>query len=157
LKKNLWKTIVLAGLLVGSLDILAAFSSFYIQTGRSPVVVLKYIASAVFGKKAYAGDAMMPLLGLLFHFIIAFMWTIFFFLIYPRLKFLSQNKILTAVLYGIFIWVIMNRFVVPMSKAAVSPTFNWKQSLIGASILIIAIGIPLSFLAYRFYHRKAIA
>ncbi len=157
MKTNFLKTIVLAGLLVGSLDILAAFISFYIQTGRNPIVVLKYIASAVFGKKAYAGDAMMPALGLLFHFMIAFIWTIFFFLIYPRLKFLSQNKILTAVLYGIFIWIVMNRLVVPISKASVSTVFNWKQAAIGASSLIVAIGIPLSFLAYRFYYRKAIA
>lgn len=157
MKKNFWKTVLLAGLLVGSLDILAALLNFYVQTGKDPLIVLKYIASAVFGKNAYAGDAMMPVWGLLFHFMIAFIWTIFFFLIYPHLKFLSKNRILTGIGYSIFIWLIMNRLVVPMSKAAVSSAFDWKSAIIGVSILIAAIGIPLSFIAYRFYHRKPAA
>lgn len=153
---SLSKAVLLAGLLVGSLDIIAAFISFYVQTGRDPVIVLKYIASAVFGKKAYANGVMMPLLGLLFHFVIAYGWTILFFLVYPRLRMLSYNRILTGILYGIFVWVIMNRVVLPMSKAAISPVFNWKQALIGTGILVIAIGMPLSFLAYRFYRRRPV-
>lgn len=157
--KKKWKIVLLAGLLVGSLDILAALLNFYIQTGKDPLIVLKYIASAVFGKEtAYSQEnAMMPVWGLLFHFMIVYIWTIFFFLIYPRLRFLSQNRILTGIGYGIFIWLIMNRLVVPMSKAAVSSAFDWKSAITGVSILIAAIGIPLSFITYRFYHRKPAA
>src|SRR5688500_17155151 len=73
LKRNFWRTILFSGLLVGSLDITAALVQFYIKTGKDPLIVLKYIASAVFGKDAYAGGNKMAIYGLLFHFIIAFL------------------------------------------------------------------------------------
>ena len=150
LKKNFWRTVLLSGLLVGTLDITAALVQFYIKTGKDPLIVPKYIASAVFGKDAYAGGAEMAVYGFLFHFLIAFMWTLFFFLIYPKLKLQSWNRVIIGFLYGIFIWAIMNRVVVPMSKASVS-AFNLKQAIIAALILIGAIGLPLSFIAHRFY------
>jgi len=153
MKRNLWLTILMAGLLVATLDITAAIIKFYIDTGKNPVIVLKYIASAVFGKKAYAGDAMMPVWGLIFHYMIAYIWTIFFFLVYPKLKLLTWNWVLTGIAFGILIWIIMNQAVVPLSNASTG-AFNLKQAIIAALILIVAIGLPLSFIANRFYSGK---
>jgi len=150
LKKIFWKTVVQAGLLVGSLDIIAALTNFYIKTGKDPLIVLKYIASALFGKAAFSGDNSMAIWGLLLHFMIAFIWTIFFFLIYSKLRLLSWNRIITGIIYGIFIWIVMSQVVVPMSKAAGGP-FNIKQAIIAVLILIGAIGLPLSFIAHRYY------
>ena len=150
MKKNFGKTIVLAGLLVGSLDIIAALVHFYIRTGKDPLIVLKYVASAVFGKSAFSGGNMMAVWGLLFHFLIAFIWTILFFLIYPRLRLLSWNRVVTGILYGIFIWIMMTQLVVPMSNASAGP-FDLKQAIIAVLILIGAIGLPLSFMAHRYY------
>jgi len=139
---------------VGSLDIIAAIVNFYAKTGKDPQLVLKYIASALVGKEAFAGGSAMSALGLLLHFLIAFIWTMFFFWIYPKLRFLSFNRIITGILYGIFIWFIMSHVVVPMSKAP-GGAFNLKQAAIAALILIGAIGLPLSFIAYRYYKGKA--
>jgi len=145
---------VLAGLLVGSLDIIAAIVNFYARTGKDPQIVLKYIASALVGKEAFAGGTPMSALGLILHFLIAFIWTMFFFWVYPKLGFLSFNRILTGILYGIFIWIIMSHVVVPMSKASVG-AFDVKQAAIAALILIGAIGLPLSFIAHHYYKVKA--
>ena len=153
MKKNFWKTIAMAGLLVGTLDIISALTHFYLKTGKDPVIVLKYISSAILGKSGYSGGNDMAVLGLLLHFVIAFIWTIIFFLIYPKLKLLSWNRIVTGLLYGIFIWIIMSRVIVPMSNASVG-AFDLKQAIIGVLILIGAIGIPLSFIAHRYYALK---
>lgn len=152
MKKNFWKTIVLAGLLVGSLDITAALVQFYIKTGKDPLIVLKYIASAVFGKSAYSSGNVMAVWGLLLHFLIAFIWTILFFLIYPKLRLLSWNRVVTGILYGIFIWIMMTQLVVPMTKVSAG-AFNLKEAIIAVLILIGAIGLPLSFMAHRYYSR----
>jgi len=69
------------------------------------------------------------------------------------LKLLTWNWVLTGVAYGIFIWIIMNQAVVPMSNASTG-AFNLKQAVIAALILIGAIGLPLSFIAHRFYSGK---
>jgi uncharacterized membrane protein YagU involved in acid resistance len=136
-----------SGFLVGTLDITAALLNFYIKTGKDPQLVLKYIASAVFGKEeAYGSGSIMSVYGLLFHYIIAFFFTIFFFLVYPKLKFLSYNKVLTGIGYGIFIWAVMQYLVLPLSK--IGSTYpDLKSAIIAMSILIFCIGLPLSFIA----------
>jgi hypothetical protein len=68
---NNFSKILKAGLIVGTLDILAAFIQYAIKTGKNPTVVLKFIASGVFGKEAFNGGTMMNVYGLIFHFVIA--------------------------------------------------------------------------------------
>lgn len=152
--KNITGTILKAGLLAGTLDICAAILHFYIRTGKDPVLVLKYVASAVFGKAiAYSGDAMMPVWGLIFHYAIAFIWTIIFFIACSQIKLLLKNKIVTGLLYGILIWTIMVFLVVPASNAPKIP-FNPLQALIAASIIICAVGLPISLIINKYYSRQ---
>jgi hypothetical protein len=152
-RPSLVKTIVLTGLLVGSLDIITALTDYYISTGKDPVIVLKYVASGAFGKRAFAGGTGMALAGLFFHFVIAFSFTVFFFWIYPKLSFLAKSRILTAIGYGIFMWVITNLIIIPLSSTPPG-TFTTFKVIKSASILIVMLGIPLSFIAYNYYHRR---
>jgi uncharacterized membrane protein YagU involved in acid resistance len=152
LKKNLTKTIIGAGLLAGSLDIIAALIQFVIKTNKNPVIVLQYIASAVFGPSAY-GSNQMAAWGLLFHFLIAFGWTILFFLLYSKFKPLSWNRVVSGILYGIFIWLMMTQVLLPLTKIKQGP-FDATQATIAVLILIGAIGLPLSFIAHRFYNNR---
>jgi len=117
------------------------------------MVILPYIASAVFGKEAFTGGNLFVVYGLLFHYAIAFGWTILFFYLYPRIAFLRKNIFLTASLYGLFVWVMMNRVVVPMTTIT-QKGFDLKNAIIACLILIVAIGFPLSFFAKRFYRNK---
>jgi hypothetical protein len=151
---SLFIEIVKAGLIVGTLDISAAFIYFYIATGNKDVfTILRYIASAVFGKEALTGGAGMSIAGLIFHYLIAVSFTIFFFWLYRRVTFLSKNIVLTGIVYGLFIWAVMNLLVVPFSKIGSRP-FNLRNASINALILIICIGIPLAFMADRFYKKR---
>ncbi len=138
------------GLLAGSLDILAACTNAYIARGTSPVVVLQYIASGAFGKAAFADGWQMPLLGLLFHFIIAYSFTTLFFLLYPSIKIMSKSIVITAIVYGIFIFVVMSFGVLPLTKVP-KITFQLEKVIISVLILIVAIGLPLSIFARRFF------
>jgi uncharacterized membrane protein YagU involved in acid resistance len=137
-------------LIVGGLDLLTAFADYYIATGKGPENVLKYIASGVFGTSAFTGGNTMLLWGVLFHYIIAFIFTLFFFYLFRRIKFMQSNTILTGILYGIFIWLIMNMIIVPISHAPTG-SFDLLKSIKAALILIIMIGLPLSIIAKRYY------
>lgn len=152
---NLLMTILWVGFLVGLFDITAAFIQTKIMfPDRNPFGVLRYIAGAVFGKEKANADDSMLFFGALFHYIIAYCFTIAFFLLYPHLHFLSLNRLLTGILYGVFIWAVMNLLVVPQTKIGARP-FVLKNAAIAAGILIVAIGIPLSFLAHSFYNRRS--
>ncbi len=151
---NLITKIIKAGLIVGTLDILSAFIYYFIKTGDKNVfTVLKYVASGIFGKEAFSGSNMMIIAGLVLHYSIAFAFTIFFFLLFPKIKAFSKNRILTGILYGIFIWIVMNLVVVPLSNIGSRP-FTLVNALINVIILIVCIGLPLSFMTNTFYKRK---
>ena len=160
MKKIPVQTILLSGLLVGTLDILAAFVDYYIATGKDPVtipgIILKYIASGLFGKEAFAGGAIYIWLGLLLHYIIAFVFTFLFFWLYSRISLLSKSWVLTGVVYGLFIWCIMNLIVVPSSSAPHKPlsAMEFTKALKSALILIVMIGLPLAFIAGRAKGKK---
>jgi hypothetical protein len=154
---GLIKWIVLTGLLAGILDISAAIVRFKIKSpDKDPLVIFNYIASAVFGKEtAYGGGTGMILWGVFFHFLIAMLFTIFFFLIYPKLKILSWNAVITGLIYGIFVWVIMNRVVVPLSQIPKRPFHFTNESMIQMGILMVFIGLPISLMAKKYYlYRK---
>jgi uncharacterized membrane protein YagU involved in acid resistance len=145
------KTILLSGLLVGTLDIIAACASFYIATAKNPVGVLNYVASGIMGKDAFAGGTGIALLGLLCHYIIAFSFTFFFFWLYGKTSLLSKNRIVTAVVYGLFMWLVTTLIVVPLSNVPHNPlsAIKFSKALKAIGILVFMIGLPLSFIAYN--------
>lgn len=148
--QNLLINVLIAGLIAGTLDILAAI---IILAGGNAVGTLKYIASGVFGKAASEGGYEMAALGLLFHFIIALSWTAAFFLLYPKLPFLKWNKWFNAAAYGLIIQTLMSFVVLPLTQIPQRP-FNWVSFLENAVILIFSIGLPVSLMADRFYRQN---
>ena len=147
-----WRTIILTGLLAGTLDAIAAI----VVSQASPAAVFKFIASGAFGAgKAFSGGDVMIVWGVFFHYFIALSWTVLFFFMYPALPWMRKNKYITGLLYGIFVWIIMNRVVIPLSEIPQRP-FNLKGALTGMSILMVAIGLPISILTHRYYLRKGI-
>jgi hypothetical protein len=141
--------ILLTTLLAGTLDLIAAI----ISSGAKPLIICQYIASAVFGREAaFAGGYTMGLTGLLFHYLIAFGWTVLFFLAYPRISLLSKNIYLTGLFYGVFVWCMMNLVVVPMSRIVQAP-FDLQKALIGMLIIMFMIGLSIALMAHRYYNR----
>lgn len=151
------KTVLLAWLLVGTLDITSATIHYTIKGGTNPVNILVYISSAIYGPRAAEiGPPSMAILGLALHYLVALIWTVIFFILYPKIpEGLAKNRWLTGILYGFFMQVMMSQVVVKLSKVAQGP-FNFTSFLINAGILCIAIGIPLAFIAYRNYYGKAL-
>lgn len=152
--KNRSSEIFKAGLLVGTLDILSAFIYYFLKTGKKDVLnVLKYVASGLFGKGSFSGGNGIILAGLLLHYTIAFVFTLLFFWLFPKIKVFSKNKIMTGVGYGVFVWMVMNLIVVPLSNIGMRP-FDTVDAIINMLILIVCIGIPLSIRANNFYTKK---
>lgn len=148
--KNRVAAILKTGLIAGACDITCAMLHYVVRTGNNPLRILNYVASAVFGPTASEPGVLMPLLGLLFHFAIATIFSALFFFLYPRLKFLSKNIIVSGIAYGLFVWLLMNLLVVPLSRIGRFPS-NVLQAAISLIIIVIAIGLPIAILTYRYY------
>lgn len=147
------RAIICLGLIVGTLDILSAIVDYYMATGKGPANIFKYIASGVLDKSAFEGSRGVIVFGLALHYIIAFAFTILFVILYKKTKFMSGNKIVVGVLYGIFIGVVMNFMVVRLSYTPKSP-FVWYKCVKAFLILICMIGLPLAFLTPRFFKKN---
>ncbi len=150
-EKSLTSTILQTGLLVGTLDLLAAMMSQYIKTGVFAEKMLLYIAGGFLGlEKSMLGGYGVEMLGLFFHYFIAMAFTLLFFLLYPKWKFLSRNVYLIGMLYGASVGLFMRLCVLPLSQLPTQP-FILSRAFIDWMILGLALGIPISFFASQFY------
>lgn len=153
---KLFKPVLLTGFIAGTLDLAGACISYMLEhSSRFPNKILEYIAGGVFGKNALTGGLAMKLSGLFFHFFIATTFTLFYFLIYPKIKLLQKNIFLSAFIYGLFVWAIMNLIVVPNSawQKQITP-FDLAASAKAAFVLIICIGLTVCYYCRKFYTNK---
>lgn len=146
--------ILKAWLIAGTLDIVSALLYTYLKSGKNPVFVLDYITKTALGKTFLSNDFALASTGLIIHYIIAFVWTALFFWLYPKLGLLRQNKIIVAILYGAFIWVMMNLVLIPLRKMEFPEYFIIENCLINAAILMLAIGLPLTYIIGGYFTKK---
>jgi len=149
--KTSYLQVLNAAALVGTLDMLAACINYYLSQGSTRFDrILKYIASGFFGEQAFSGGPIMAIAGLSFHYLFALLFTVIFYLAFRYLKDVQISKILVAILYGIFVWAVMNLLVIPLSKIEARP-FALVDGLISIMILIVCIGLPLTLMSRKFY------
>lgn len=145
-------TIFLSGLIAGTLDILAALIIYDLILQKTPSIkILQSIASGIFKKEAYSGGSQMALYGLLLHYFIALTFAFFYFTIYPYFNFLKKNTLLSGILYGIFVWIIMNLLVLPTVFPALPEKHLDFPLILSMLILIFCIGIPIAFITRKHY------
>ena len=144
-------TIFLSGLIAGTLDILAAVIIYSVILEKTTAVkILQSIASGIFKKEAYTGGSQMAWYGLGLHYLIAFIFAWFYFMIYPYFPFLKKNLILSGVLYGIFVWIIMNLIVLPIAFPLLPEKHFDFPLILSVLILIVCIGLPIASITRKF-------
>ncbi|CAC9973202.1 DUF1440 domain-containing protein [Flavobacterium panici] len=146
------KTILYSGLLAGTLDILAAIFVYSVILHQTTAEkILQSIASGIFKQHAYTGGTQMVFYGLLLHYFIAFAFAYFYYKIYPHVPILKKNIVVSGIVYGIFVWIVMNLIVLPI----VFPKLPSKEFdlplIISVLILIVCIGLPIAFVTKKSY------
>jgi hypothetical protein len=144
---NTMLAVLWAGFACGVLDITAALV-VYGYFGAKPVRLLQGIASGLLGPKAFDGGLATALLGLLFHFLIAFGAAAVYFAASRAIRPLIQYAVVSGVLYGVAVYFFMNRIVLPLSAAAKRP-FSMKLMIVGVVIHIFCVGLPISLIVRR--------
>lgn len=149
--KTFSKTVLLTGLFVGTTDLVAAYIDQWVKTGKFAGRMLHYIAGGALGlETSMKGGNGVAFLGLFFHYFIAFAFTLFLFLVFPKLKFLWFNKYLVGMLYAVFVSVMMGQVILPLTRLPTNP-FSLANSIIGWITLGVVLGIPIVYNAYKYY------
>ena len=154
MRKSFFASALIAGLIAGALDIIAACIHGYLRNETTPEQILRGIAGGAFGKEAAADGNMMIIWGLLFHFLIAMSFTFLFFLLARTFPSLVKYPVPVAILYGAFVWVFMRYVVLNyISTIKIRPIVGKEvilHQIIGAIILMICIGLPNALLARKY-------
>jgi uncharacterized membrane protein YagU involved in acid resistance len=148
------QTILSAGLIAGCFDLLTAILVYSVVMQRTTdVKLLQGIGKAAFGSGTFHEGASLALAGVAVHFFIAFSFTIFYFFIFPYISFFRKQPIISGLLYGIFVWCVMNLAMLPLFHVANIP-HKWDSIVRGAVILMFCIGLPISLVVSRYYKAK---
>jgi uncharacterized membrane protein YagU involved in acid resistance len=108
--------IILAGSICGILDLLSA-SVLFLSRGGTFERLLQFIASGALGESSFRGGKKTAALGLLFHFVIAFIAAAVYYAASRSLPLLIARPILYGILYGILIHLFMTFVTIPLSRA----------------------------------------
>jgi hypothetical protein len=116
------QAILTGWLLCGVLDITAACIQSWSQAGRTPPEVLRGVASALWGRGALDGGAVMAATGLAMHFTVALTWTLVFYALSRRITALRTAPLwIVGPIYGAIVFCAMNY--------GTLPALSWLRSL----------------------------
>jgi hypothetical protein len=149
--RSIFKPIIVATLVAGTLDILAATILTLIR-GSQPMGMLRFVASGPFPGAPQWG-IQGSLLGLAVHFALMAIMVTVFVLAASRWRPLREKPLLWGLLYGLATYVVMNLIVVPLRWPAAFP----PSPLSVATQLfchIVLVGIPIALIARRYLRRR---
>lgn len=150
--RSILKPILVATLVAGTLDILAA-TALTLLNGRDPMSMLRTVASGPFPGATLWGTQG-SLLGLAVHFALMAVMAGVFVLAASRWRRLWEKPYLWGLLYGLATYVVMNLIVVPLRW----PTAFPPAPLSVATQLfchIVLVGIPIALIARRHLRRRS--
>jgi len=149
--QSIAKPIAVATLVSGTLDILLAMV-LTVWFGRQIPDMLRSVASGPFPSATDMGAAG-AILGLVVHFaLMAIMAAVFMLLVRSRPRWLDKLW-LTAIVYGLVTYVVMNLIVVPLRFHAPLPP---KPLSIATQLFahIVLVGLPFVLIARRYLRRR---
>ena len=144
---GLLRPILLATLVAGTLDILAAVV-LSLVFGRGPMTMLRGVASGPFPGATEWGDAGSAL-GLAVHFTLMAVMVTIYMVAADRRPALRAKPLQWGVIYGLVTYVAMNLIVVPLRFAAPLPP---KPLSIATQLFahVVLVGIPMVLIAVRY-------
>src|SRR5580765_1102740 len=109
------RAVLYGTLVVGTLDALDAIVFFGLRSGTTPVRIFQSIASGWLGRAAYTGGLPAAALGVATHFVVAFGIVATYFVCSRRVRLLTHHPIPCGIVYGLLVYLVMNRVIIPLS------------------------------------------
>jgi hypothetical protein len=144
------KTILIAGITAGILDLALAIIFFKIE-GASIDTIPHAIASGLLGPKAFRGGIPTALLGVALHFFIAFSVAAVYYFLSRKIRLLNLRPYFSGTVYGLAVFTVMQHIVLPLSaEPHSSPNQAWLIADLASHILFIGITIALITRRYSY-------
>jgi uncharacterized membrane protein YagU involved in acid resistance len=143
-----WLFVLAGGLVAGTLDILYACVFWGLKRDVPARRIFQSVAAGVLGKATFDGGLRTAALGLALHFFIALSMAAAYYVVARRWPLLWRQPWLCGAVYGVFLYVVMNYVVVPLSRAgAGSKDVLWVT--LSVLVHMVLVGIPCALFARR--------
>ena len=138
-------TILIAGLIAGTLDITYACIFSYVRRGVTPAAVFRSVAAGALGPGAREGGLKIAVLGLFFHFLIALIAASVYFFASQVLRFMITHAIISGILFGLGVYLVMYGIVLRVSAIhATAYPWSYPWPVLIGNVLIHTLGIGLT-------------
>jgi hypothetical protein len=145
--------ILIAGLVAGFFDITYACIFFGLRFHVSPSRIFQSVARGALGTNAFTGGFKTALLGLFFHFLIAWIVAAIYYFASRVVPFMINHAVISGLLYGLCVYFVMYGIVMRYS-AVHSQVYPWQYpwGLLIPNILIhmVGIGLTIALIVRRF-------
>lgn len=143
-----FRAIGLAGLIAGILNIISAFVLAY-PKGVGPIRVLQGVAAGLLSREsAVQGGLATAALGLAIHFLIAFTAATAFYLASRKIVLLTQQAVISGLLYGVAVYGFMYWIVIPLAFPNARPSISRDVTAVFVHMLLI--GLPIALIVRRY-------
>jgi uncharacterized membrane protein YagU involved in acid resistance len=130
------------------LDLISA-TALFLSRGGTFERLLQFIASGALGESSFQGGTRTAVIGLMFHFVIAFTAATIYYAASRILSILITHAVLCGILYGALIHLFMTFVTIPLSRAPkrkFSATFFLSQ----LAVHMFIVGLSISLAIARF-------
>ena len=141
-----------AGLVAGILDITSAIVIAQLQ-GAGTIRMLQGIASGLLGPSSFQGGFRTAGLGLAIHFLIAFTVAASFYAASRQISFLTEQPIVSGLLYGIAVYAFMYWVLVPVVFPKAHHSLS--RDVVAVFVHMLLIGLPISLIVRRYSTPRA--
>jgi hypothetical protein len=138
------RTILLAGFTAGTVDIGAACLIYTL----GPVIVLQAIAAGLLGNRSYDGGVHSASLGLILQWAMSSLIAAIYVVTARRVLIMKRHWVVSGLVYGAFVFVVMNYVVVPFSAVGKSPTFT-TTTFVGNLLAMFLFGVVIALIDRR--------
>jgi hypothetical protein len=136
------KTILIAGLIAGTLDATAAIILYAKPiNGDNIGGIFRFIASGLFGRLAFADGIFYPIAGVIIHFLIAICWSSVYLLMFFR-TFKPGSVWAKTILFSGLVWIVMNGIALPF-LGLTSTHHNVWMILKSFLPILLCVGLPI--------------
>lgn len=147
--RTLAQAVIVAGLAGGAVDFVYA-NGVALAHGRSMLRPWQGVASGWIGKAASEGGLAAAGLGVVTHFGIALCMAAAFALVAARVRPLHERPLAAGALYGLVLYGVMYRIVLPLRFPQVFPRWDGVQSLTDIAAHI-GVGLAIATVLSRFF------
>jgi hypothetical protein len=147
-RRNLWRTVLLAGGVAATIDILFAFVFFGWQLGITPLHVLQSVATGWYGRASFNGGIASAAVGLASHYLILIVAAGVYLAASRAIAFVNRHAVACGIAFGVGIYLAMTFVIVPLSAAPMRPP-SLNLVSIGQFLIHPVLGLAIALIVRR--------